>query len=190
MKLKWILITALMIPGGFAVAQMADFNSAMQSAEKGDAEAQFTLGVMYRKGDGVPKDPVQAAAWYRKAAVQGLAEAQLNLGVLYSNGDGVLKDPVQAAAWYRKAAAQDLAEALDDPVLQEPLGQECLEHRQHRRPNVRLRPQRHRERDFAAAVGLRERAGVVRERVLVRLGQAPRKPRRRGDVQQLDAGGA
>jgi TPR repeat protein len=48
-------------------------------AQAGDAEAQFNLGVMYDRGQGVPQDDVQAAEWYRKAAEQGHAAAQNNL---------------------------------------------------------------------------------------------------------------
>jgi clan AA aspartic protease (TIGR02281 family) len=75
-------------------------------AEHGDAVAQFGLGGMYANGQAVPKDAVQAAAWYRKAAEQGYTEAQYELGWMYANGDVVPKDAVQAVAWYRKAAAQ------------------------------------------------------------------------------------
>ncbi|MSR43556.1 MAG: hypothetical protein EXS19_05920, partial [Pedosphaera sp.] len=39
--------------------------------EKGDASAQYNLGVMYANGLGVPKDEVEAVKWYRKAADQG-----------------------------------------------------------------------------------------------------------------------
>lgn len=60
----------------------------------------------YERGTGVPKDPVQAALWYREAANQGHALAQLNLGVCYENGTGVSKDWTSAAEWYRKAADQ------------------------------------------------------------------------------------
>jgi TPR repeat protein len=37
---------------------------------------------MYEQGLGVPRDPSQAAAWYRKAADQGHAQAQANLARL------------------------------------------------------------------------------------------------------------
>jgi TPR repeat protein len=76
------------------------------SAAKGDAEAQFKLGRMYGKGEGVPQDGVQAVAWFRKAAEQGHAKAQNGLGVMYGIGQGVPQDWVQAVAWFRKAAAQ------------------------------------------------------------------------------------
>ena len=50
------------------------------AAEQGDAYAQYTLGLMYAKGQGMPQDFVQAVKWYRLAAEQGAASAQFNLG--------------------------------------------------------------------------------------------------------------
>ena len=76
-------------------------------AEKGDAEAQNNLGVMYDYGEGVPKDFAEAVKWYRKAAVQGDVEAQTNLGFMYLTGYGVPKDYVQAYMWSYLAAARD-----------------------------------------------------------------------------------
>jgi TPR repeat protein len=75
-------------------------------------KAQVNLGIMYRKGEGVEKDAVQAVQWYRhKAAEQGNAQAQNSLGVMYESGEGVKKDAVQAVRWYRKAAEQGYADA-------------------------------------------------------------------------------
>jgi uncharacterized protein len=82
-----------------------------QAAEQGNAEAQFYLGALYGKGDGVQRDYAAALTWYRKAAEQGHAGAQFNLGVAYANGEGVRRDYVSALTWYRKAAEQDNAAA-------------------------------------------------------------------------------
>ena len=41
-----------------------------ERAELGDVEAQNSLGAMYSKGEGVPKDYTEAVKWYRKAAEQ------------------------------------------------------------------------------------------------------------------------
>ena len=60
-------------------------------AERGDAEAQNNLGVMYDNGRGVPRDDTEAAKWFRKAADQGIADAQYNIGVMYFNGREVLR---------------------------------------------------------------------------------------------------
>ncbi|MDR1485938.1 MAG: hypothetical protein LBT09_14095 [Planctomycetaceae bacterium] len=45
-------------------------------AEKGNAEAQFKLGVCYLDGEGVKKDYAEAVKWLRKVAEQGYAEAK------------------------------------------------------------------------------------------------------------------
>ena len=54
--------------------------------------AQFNLGLMYDKGEGVPQDDAEAVRWYRLAAEQGHAEAQANLGWMYDAGRGVPQD--------------------------------------------------------------------------------------------------
>lgn len=81
------------------------------AAEKGDAEAQFNLGLMYDFGEGVTKNESQAVKWYRKAAEQGNAYAQYNLGVSYTDGTGVAKDDCEAVKWFRKAAEQGVVKA-------------------------------------------------------------------------------
>ena len=78
----------------------------LAEAKAGDPEAQFNLGNAYVQGQGVRKDYVQAAVWYRMAAKQGYAEAQYRLGLAYGQGMGVPKDFKQAAAWYSKADEQ------------------------------------------------------------------------------------
>ena len=80
-------------------------------AEKGYATSQYSVGVLYDRGQGVPQDHAQAAKWYRKAAEQGYAGAQYNLGVMYTEGHGVPQGYAQAAKWYRKAAEQGHARA-------------------------------------------------------------------------------
>ena len=39
------------------------FNAMREYAEHGDADAQFNLGVMYDKGQGVSQDYAEAAKW-------------------------------------------------------------------------------------------------------------------------------
>ena len=80
----------------------------IKTAEQGDAEAQFNLGVIYDEGQGVPQDYAEAAKWYRMAAEQGDADAQFILGVMYDEGQGVPKDDTEAVKWYRLAAEQDI----------------------------------------------------------------------------------
>ena len=77
-------------------------------AKAGDAEAQYNLGFMYRRGEGVKQDDEKAAYWYRRAADQGDAKAQTYLGLLYTFGKGVGQNYQQAAYWYKKAADQSV----------------------------------------------------------------------------------
>ena len=74
-------------------------------AEQGDARAQTNLGVMYRDGQGVPRDHKTALKWYTLAAEQGYANAQNNLGVMYGEGPGVIQDYVRAHMWGNIAAS-------------------------------------------------------------------------------------
>lgn len=48
-----------------------------------------------------PVDPVQAAAWFSKAAEQGNVDAQASLAALYKVGLGVQLDLIQSYRWYR-----------------------------------------------------------------------------------------
>jgi TPR repeat protein len=41
-------------------------------AEQGDDSAQYNLGVMYEKGQGVLQDYEESVKWYRKAARKGV----------------------------------------------------------------------------------------------------------------------
>ena len=54
-----------------------DTGKLLEEARSGNnAQAQFTLGRMYYKGDGVPRDLHEAARWFHKAAEQGHAPAE------------------------------------------------------------------------------------------------------------------
>ena len=99
---------------GFADAR-ADFAALRaeveQQAREGQVEAQYDLGVMHYRGDGVPRDFKQAADWFLKAAQQDFAAAQHNLAVMYYHGQGFPRDYGQAAKWLRKAAEQGKADS-------------------------------------------------------------------------------
>jgi TPR repeat protein len=60
---------------GLAALQKGDYAAALREwtplAERGDAEAQFNLGHMYRKGQGVSQDYITAHMWANIAAVNG-----------------------------------------------------------------------------------------------------------------------
>lgn len=75
-------------------------------AERGFVEAQFALGNLYLRGEGVPADPPIAARWFERAAAAGHAEAKLNLALMLDVGDGIPRDPVAAYIHAIRAAAQ------------------------------------------------------------------------------------
>lgn len=80
----------------------------LSPAERGEAYAQFNLGlVYYRGGLHIQKNYAEAVKWTRRAAEQGFSRAQNNLGVMYEYGEGVAQDTVEAYKWYTLAAAQD-----------------------------------------------------------------------------------
>ena len=75
-----------------------------ESANKGNATAQYNLGNLYRQGIGVTRNDEVAADWYRKAAAKGYVDAINWLGVLYQRGQGVPQDYKKAVEYYRQAA--------------------------------------------------------------------------------------
>ena len=80
-------------------------------AERGDAEAQYRVGLMYEFGKGYPQDKTQGIVWFKKAAAQNHADAQTELGIIYAIGDGVKQDDALAVAWLQKGATQGNATA-------------------------------------------------------------------------------
>ena len=60
----------------------ADAIKLQQEAERGDADAQYKLGIMYAEEQGVHRDDKLAVLWYRKAAEQVFADAQYAPGIM------------------------------------------------------------------------------------------------------------
>ena len=100
------------VPGDQSSAD--NLAAVLKAAEQGDVNAEYKLGMMYHNGEGVPRDDLQATAWWRKAADQGYAPAQNSLGASYYDGRGVPQDYAQAVFWGRKAAEQGYAKAQDN----------------------------------------------------------------------------
>ena len=78
-------------------------------AARGNSDAQASLGLMYARGQGVPRDYGEAVKWFRQSAAQGHALAQNNLGVMYRHGYGVPQDYRLAVTMFRLSAAQGYA---------------------------------------------------------------------------------
>ena len=108
-----------------------------KKAKKGDAVAQYEVGICYLEGKGVAQDYKKATKWLKKSMDQGnedarakfyscyskdleiLAyyfddiEAQYGLGLAYLNGTGVAVDKEAAAEWLYKAKNNGHKEARD-----------------------------------------------------------------------------
>ena len=97
------------IDGGIGAYERGDYPAAFIEfrplAERGYRLAQYTLGLMYAQGQGVPQDYGEAVKWFGRAAAQGVPQAQFELGMLYARGFGVPQDFVLAHAWVNLAAA-------------------------------------------------------------------------------------
>jgi hypothetical protein len=77
-----------------------------QLAERGDARAQTTVGIMI-----ADSDLKEAVKWFEIAAAQAYAEAEFRLGRMFEEGNGVPKDREEAVKWYKLAAAHGYLEA-------------------------------------------------------------------------------
>lgn len=85
-----------------------------RSADMGDPEGMYNLGVCYEYGKGgLTEDEAKAVEWYKKAAEAGYATAMYKLGGAYKWGQGGLtRDTSKAVEWYRKAAEAGNAGAM------------------------------------------------------------------------------
>ena len=84
------------------------------AANQGKADAQYNLGVMYEKGQGVTQDYKKAVELYTLASNQGYSDAQLKLGVMYANGQGVKQDYKKAKKLFRKVCAGGFQNGCDN----------------------------------------------------------------------------
>ena len=107
--------TAQNFDKGVAAYNAGDYRTALREwrhfAERGDSDAQYNLGQMYRQGEGVSKDYAEAARWYRLSAVQGDSDAQFVLGAMFQVGHGVLQTNIMAHMWYNIASANGNSQA-------------------------------------------------------------------------------
>jgi len=86
-----------------------------RAAERGDADAQHSLGVLYAEGDSLRSDDAAAAEWFSAAAKQNHPRATYNLAYSYLNGTGVSQNHELALEYARKAS--DLGVARADNLI-------------------------------------------------------------------------
>lgn len=75
-----------------------------KSALQGNAHAEWTLGLMFIRGDGCQVDYTSAKNWLEKSSNQGHIQAIYDLAAMYNNGEGVQKDTDMAKQLFIKCA--------------------------------------------------------------------------------------
>ena len=81
----------------------------------GHPAAQYALGVMNIKGQGVKRNPQQGLKWLMTAARKRYAPAEAYLGELYWEGKIVRRDRTRAVMWY--ALAKESARPEENPEI-------------------------------------------------------------------------
>lgn len=104
------------LASGYAAFEAKNFSQAMrlllQFAEKGDADAQHKVAIMYQNGLGVVASEDLAFKWMKASAESGYPIAQHGLGFMYMEGECVEKDINKAVEWFEKAADEGLVGSL------------------------------------------------------------------------------
>lgn len=85
---------------GYKALEKGEYKKALfflsYDANLGDDKAQYNLGIMYKKGLGVPVNHNEAFAWFFLSSNQGNILANYALGHSYYKGSGVKKNYQQA----------------------------------------------------------------------------------------------
>ncbi len=87
---------ATMRPGLLDVSSVDELKT---FANRGDASAEFDLGLRYATGSDVPQDYAEAVRWFSMAAEKGHVLAQSTLGAYYWAGRGVPQNFNKAYFW-------------------------------------------------------------------------------------------
>jgi TPR repeat protein len=100
-----------------------DFARAMRiynlAATYGHPAAQYALGVMHLRGQGIEPSPQQGLKWLFKAARARYALAEAELGDLYWKGQFVQADRTRALMWY--ILAKETAKPDENPEIHDRL---------------------------------------------------------------------
>ncbi len=77
-----------------------DYDTALKEfrplVEQGDAHAQYHMGILYERVQGIPRDYQEALRLYRLAAEQGHAQARFDLERMYADSPEVSRDGQEA----------------------------------------------------------------------------------------------
>lgn len=108
MKLLALLFSCLLLVSVPANASDKDsFDAMTVLAKKGDAEAQYHVGMMYNNGIGTQQDRSQAFQWFEKSAAANDPLGAYKLGCYYDGqGEGIVASDADQALKYKLVAAE------------------------------------------------------------------------------------
>ena len=96
---------------GYQALEDQDYKKALYylsyEANLGDDKAQYNLGIMYKKGLGVPVNNNEAFGWFFLSANQGNILANYALGHAYLKGSGIKKNYKSALKAFKYAALRE-----------------------------------------------------------------------------------
>ena len=96
-------------------ASLERYVTCYKNAQRNDTEAQILLGMYYRQGVYVKKNPKKGFYWTKKAADYGNAHAKLGVACCYLDGVGVEQNFTRALYWLiesRRGGDADAAKKL------------------------------------------------------------------------------
>ncbi len=121
--MKVLLLSLVLFAPALPVQAEVSFIKYLRlSADQGEAESQFILGLAYRDGwEGIVRAGSTAAKWREMAAELGDLRPTLVLGLLQREQDRVAKDEAQGIKWLSQAAGQgdDYARVILGDILLE-----------------------------------------------------------------------
>ncbi|MCE5339651.1 MAG: tetratricopeptide repeat-containing serine protease family protein [Planctomycetaceae bacterium] len=111
MRIRLFLLIVIFTSYSVCKASSPSIDELLVQAQAGDANSQYSLGIMYHVGRNVDQDYNEAIKWFSQSAQQGNAKAQYELAQMYENGQSVVQNYNLAFEWYAKSAIQSCAKA-------------------------------------------------------------------------------
>ena len=111
-----LMILSLILPTVAGAQDLVSLEQQRKAAEQGSAEAQVDMGILYEFGFHLPKNAVNALAWYMRAAEQGDAVAIKRRDLLKSQ---MTPEGVNAAQQLSMELATKKPDVTEAPVKAE-----------------------------------------------------------------------
>ncbi len=112
-----VLILGLIAPLLTSAQDLTSLEQMRQAAQKGSADAQLEMGILYEFGYNMPKNDVNALAWYQLAAEQGDPLAIKRRDTLKAR---MKPDEIEAAQKLSQELAAQKPQVVTTPPVAEP----------------------------------------------------------------------